>query len=62
MKRLYYLFIVVLILFVAGSTCTHLFAQQIPGSQYFYLGNGISFFPLGGSGVSYFMNMDSGQV
>jgi len=36
-----------------------LMGDQIPGSQYFYLGNGISFFPVGASGVSYFMSMDS---
>ncbi len=38
----------------------NLFSAEIPGSQIFYLGNGISFFPLGGSGVSTFMSMDSG--
>jgi len=38
---------------------TSIVASQIPGSQYYYLGNGISYFPLGASGVSYFMTMDA---
>ena len=38
----------------------NLFSAEIPGSQVFYLGNGITYFPLGGSGVSSFMSMDSG--
>ncbi len=33
-------------------------AQQIPGSQYFYLGSGISYFPLGASGAADFMKME----
>ena len=36
------------------------FSAEIPGSQIFYLGNGITFYPLGSSGVSTFMDMDSG--
>jgi outer membrane protein OmpA-like peptidoglycan-associated protein/flagellar hook assembly protein FlgD len=36
-----------------------LIADQIPGSQYFYLGNGITYFPLGAGGVSHFMSMES---
>ena len=34
-------------------------AAPIPGSQYFYLSNGISYYPLGASGVAHFMGMDS---
>jgi len=55
MKRFKYI-ILVIFLFGAGY---NLIAQQIPGSQYFYLGNGMAFFPLGGSGVSHFMSMES---
>jgi outer membrane protein OmpA-like peptidoglycan-associated protein/flagellar hook assembly protein FlgD len=36
-----------------------LFASQIPGSQFYYLGSGISYFPLGASGVASFMTMDA---
>jgi outer membrane protein OmpA-like peptidoglycan-associated protein/flagellar hook assembly protein FlgD len=55
MKRLIYL---ILILFVA-FTASWVFAGEIPGSQFYYLGNGISYFPLGASGVSHFMTMDA---
>ncbi len=55
MKRVSYVLIFIFI-FCSGF---NIFATQIPGSQYFYLGNGITFFPLGASGVSYFMTMDS---
>jgi len=55
MKRKIFAFLLVFIFFVA----INLAANQIPGSQYFYLGNGISYFPLGGSGVASFMTMDS---
>jgi outer membrane protein OmpA-like peptidoglycan-associated protein/flagellar hook assembly protein FlgD len=41
---------------VAGG---RLIADQVPGSQYYFLGNGITFFPLGGSGVAHFTNMES---
>ena len=37
--------------------CSTLFSDQIPGSQYFYLGNGISYFPLGASGIADFMRI-----
>ncbi|UCB46367.1 MAG: gliding motility-associated C-terminal domain-containing protein, partial [Spirochaetota bacterium] len=40
-------------------TASGIFAAPIPGSQFYYLGNGISYFPLGASGVSYFMTMDA---
>ena len=36
-----------------------LMAVPIPGSQYFYLSNGISYYPLGASGVAHFMGMDT---
>ena len=55
MKRLKYAILVFFVL-CAGY---NLSADQIPGSQYYYLGNGITFFPLGSSGVSHFMSMDS---
>jgi outer membrane protein OmpA-like peptidoglycan-associated protein/flagellar hook assembly protein FlgD len=59
MKRVGY-GIFIAIACIAVCICgQHLFADQIPGSQYYYLGNGISFFPLGASGVSYFMTMDA---
>jgi outer membrane protein OmpA-like peptidoglycan-associated protein/flagellar hook assembly protein FlgD len=55
MKALRYVFILLFF-----TSCSYnLVAQQIPGSQYYYLGNGISFFPLGASGVPFFMTMDS---
>ena len=55
MKKIHFLFLTVIFLFGFYE----LSADQIPGSQYFYLGNGISYFPLGASGVSYFMSMGS---
>jgi len=55
MKKLKY---AILMIFLLSATY-NLMAQQIPGSQYFYLGYGSSFFPLGASGVSHFMSMDS---
>lgn len=54
MKRLEAGVFVIFLLFI----CPVAFAQQIPGSQYFYLGNGISYFPLGGSGAADFMRME----
>jgi len=50
-----YAFILLLIIFPSFG----LFAQQIPGSQYLYLGQGISYFPYGASGVADFMGMDT---
>ncbi|MFW6180596.1 MAG: gliding motility-associated C-terminal domain-containing protein [Spirochaetota bacterium] len=35
-------------------------AEQIPGSQYFYLGRGPSYFPVGAAGVAGFMSLESG--
>lgn len=55
MKKI--VFVVFFFFFLCGAF--NLMAEQIPGSQYFYLGNGISFFPIGSSGVSYFTSMDS---
>jgi len=48
--------LVLALLIVSASSA---FAAQIPGSQYFYLGSGISYFPLGSSGVADFMRMES---
>jgi len=55
MKAIKYLFIIMVLIFSSYS----LFGQQIPGAQYFYLSNGITFFPLGASGVSHYLSMDS---
>ena len=55
MKRIKYLILMAVVLFTGHN----LLADQIPGSQYFYLGNGITYFPLGGSGVSHSMSMES---
>jgi hypothetical protein len=55
MKRLTCLAFVLLLAFMG----TAVFAAQIPGSQFYYLGSGISYFPLGASGVSHFMTMDA---
>jgi len=54
MKRL----ILISLVFILSASSS-LVASQIPGSQFYYLGSGISYFPLGASGVSYFMTMDS---
>jgi outer membrane protein OmpA-like peptidoglycan-associated protein/flagellar hook assembly protein FlgD len=35
-------------------------AGQIPGSQYFYLGRGPSYYPVGAGGVAGFMSLESG--
>ncbi len=48
--------VLVLLLMVSAGPAL---AAQIPGSQYFYLGSGISYFPLGASGVADFMRMES---
>ena len=53
--RRYAFLIVLLIIF----PCTGLFADQIPGSQYLYLGGGISYFPLGAGGAADFMGLDT---
>ncbi|MFW6139292.1 MAG: FlgD immunoglobulin-like domain containing protein [Spirochaetota bacterium] len=50
-----YVLVLMFIFCVAGVGI----ADQIPGSQYFYLGNGISFFPLGASGAAHYMTMDA---
>ena len=55
MRKYWYIAILVCILL----PCSTLFSDQISGSQYFYLGNGISYFPLGASDVADFMCMDS---
>ena len=55
MRKYWYIAILAFLLL----PCSTLFSDQIPGSQYFYLGNGISYFPLGASGVADFMRMDS---
>ena len=52
--------IFILVFIFAAWTGSFLCADQIPGSQYYYLGNGIAFFPLGSAGVSHFMSMDAG--
>jgi outer membrane protein OmpA-like peptidoglycan-associated protein/flagellar hook assembly protein FlgD len=49
----------VIVVLCAVMTGGRLFADQVPGSQYFFLGNGISFFPLGGSGVAHFDGMET---
>ncbi len=49
------LLLVLLLVVPAGFA----FADQIPGSQYYYLGSGISYFPLGSSGAADFMRMES---
>ncbi len=41
------------------SSGSLLVAEEIPGSQIFYLGNGISYFPIGASGVADFSKMGS---
>jgi len=55
MKRLWYIAFILFFIF----PCYGLIAEQIPGSQYFYLGNGVSYFPLGASGVADYMKMES---
>ncbi len=55
MRKHWYVIVLVCILL----PCSSLFSDQIPGSQYFYLGNGISYFPLGAAGAADFMRMDS---
>jgi len=55
MKVIKFTFIIIALL--SSSYCV--FGQKIPGSQYFYLSNGITFFPLGASGVSHYLTMDS---
>jgi len=55
MKK-HWLFLVIIVSILPGAG---LIAEQIPGSQYFYLGNGISYFPLGAAGIADFMRMDS---
>jgi hypothetical protein len=55
MKRLWY-YIAIFIVLIPGFCGL---ADQVPGSQYFFLGNGISYFPLGGSGVADFMRMEA---
>ncbi len=54
MKRIFLLLVLLLIV----PACS-IFAAQIPGSQYYYLGSGISYFPLGSSGAADFMRMES---
>jgi hypothetical protein len=53
-KRWFSIALIVFLIPAAG-----LLAEQIPGSQFFYLGNGISYFPLGAAGIADFMRMDS---
>ena len=55
MRKYWYIAILIFLLL----PCSTLFSDQIPGSQFFYLGNGISYFPLGASGIADFMRMDS---
>ncbi len=55
--KLIKIYFIVILFLIAFSGL--LFSDEIPGSQLFYLGNGISFFPLGASGVASFSNMES---